>query len=127
MPNKARIGKQAPFISLQLGITKKKTVAIERGGQNPEWDAEFRFPIPADPADLVAPEGLKINKNGGVGLAVDGGKAVVTPAPARKIMRMACWADDPRDPKLIGEIMIELDEILTKGASDSKLFLPRSL
>ena len=33
-------------------------------------------------------------------------------------MAIACFADDPREPDLIGEAMVDLTEVLTKGETD---------
>ena len=34
---------------------KKRTKAIKRGGQHPEWDEEFRYTLYEDPNDALAP------------------------------------------------------------------------
>lgn len=33
-------------------------------------------------------------------------------------MAIACFADDPREPDLIGEAIVDLTEVLTKGETD---------
>lgn len=33
-------------------------------------------------------------------------------------MKLACYADDPREPDLIGECNVDLSEVLTKGETD---------
>jgi hypothetical protein len=33
-------------------------------------------------------------------------------------MKIACFADDARDPTLIGETSVDLTEVLTKGETD---------
>jgi hypothetical protein len=35
-------------------------------------------------------------------------------------MKLACYADDPREPDLIGEAEVDLTEVLTKGETDGK-------
>jgi hypothetical protein len=35
-------------------------------------------------------------------------------------MKIQCFADDPREPDLIGETMVDLTEVLTKGETDGK-------
>ena len=37
-----------------------------------------------------------------------------------KTMKLACYADDPREPDLIGEAEVDLTEVLTKGETDGK-------
>lgn len=137
LPNKVRIGKQNPYATVTYGINKKKTTAIERGGQAPEWDEEFRFVIPEDLNDVV-PDGAIVSRTGGV-LPVssvvpaaaspavgsgtgEGAKDTLSKGSERgaKILKLACWADDPRDPKLIGEAHIPLEETLKKGTKDGE-------
>ena len=36
-------------------------------------------------------------------------------------MKIACFADDARDPTLIGETSVDLTEVLTKGETDGTL------
>lgn len=38
-------------------------------------------------------------------------------------MKVACYADDPREPDLIGECEVDLTEVLTKGETDGLLLL----
>ena len=97
---------------------KRRTKAIKRGGQHPEWDEEFRFtlyeanedelainshspdtPPPLPPKKSRAPKKIK------------GGNS----------MRLQCYADDPREPDLIGEAVVDLTEVLTKGETDGML------
>lgn len=40
-----------------------------------------------------------------------------------KIMKLACYADDSREPDLIGEADVDLTEVLTKGETDGERFL----
>lgn len=35
-------------------------------------------------------------------------------------MKLACYADDPREPDLIGDAEVDLTEVLTKGETDGK-------
>lgn len=35
-------------------------------------------------------------------------------------MKVACFADDPREPDFIGEADVDLTEVLTKGETDGK-------
>lgn len=94
---------------------KRRTKAIRRGGQHPEWDEEIRFtlfedtggtlektalgdstPPPPPPKDHKAPKNIK------------GGKK----------MKLSCFADDAREPDFIGETDVDLTEVLTKGETD---------
>lgn len=36
------------------------------------------------------------------------------------LMKLQCFADDPREPDLIGETMVDLTEVLTKGETDGE-------
>lgn len=35
-------------------------------------------------------------------------------------MRLLCYADDPREPELIGEAVVDLTEALKKGETDGQ-------
>lgn len=97
---------------------KRRTKAVKRGGQHPEWDEEVRFTLFEDVEDELArtangddtpppppPKNDKFIKK------IKGGKA----------MKLCCYADDPREPDLIGETMVDLTEVLTKGETDGEL------
>jgi hypothetical protein len=90
----------------------RRTKAVKRGGQHPEWDEEVRFSIYEDAEDELA--------------RTAGGDK--TPPPKErfrnikggKSMRVCCYADDPREPDLIGETQVDLTEALTKGEVDGE-------
>lgn len=99
---------------------KRRTKAIKRGGQHPEWDEEFRFTLyeaiedelarnsqSTDSPPPLPPKKSRTPKN------IKGGTS----------MRLQCYADDPREPDLIGEAMVDLTEVLTKGETDGMLRL----
>ncbi|CAK9785402.1 unnamed protein product [Cutaneotrichosporon oleaginosum] len=121
LPNKSRFGKQDPFCTLQIGSVKRRTQPIKRGGQHPEWDEEVRFAIHEDVDDMLAASTSK---------PLPGEPGVVTPQsmanksrkPAAKkgakVMKLAVWADDIKEPELIGEAIVNFDEALTKGEVD---------
>ena len=43
LPNRRKLDKQSPYVSLRLGTIAKKTSAHFRAGQTPEWTQEIRF------------------------------------------------------------------------------------
>lgn len=91
----------------------RKTKVIKRGGQHPEWDEEIRFTIYEDPdalnaSDDGAPPPLP-PKAGHGPKTIQGGER----------MALACFAAD-REPELIGETMVDLTEVLTKGETDGR-------
>lgn len=117
LPNKRHIGKQDPYCLVVVNGEKRRTKAIKRGGQHPEWDEEIRFTLFEDVDDVLART------------AQGDGATEAPPPPPKddkklkkikggKIMRLACYADDPREPDLIGETEVDLTEVLTKGETD---------
>ncbi|KAI0829437.1 hypothetical protein BC628DRAFT_1136464 [Trametes gibbosa] len=116
LPNKRHIGKQDPYCQVVFNGEKRRTKAIKRGGQHPEWDEEIRFELYEDTEDIPhipelndgppPPPPPKSNSKGPP--KVKGGK----------FMALACYADDPREPDLIGESKVDLTEVLTKGETD---------
>ncbi|KAI0773948.1 hypothetical protein C8Q74DRAFT_1368473 [Fomes fomentarius] len=95
LPNKRHIGKQDPYCQVIFNGEKRRTKAIKRGGQHPEWDEEIRFELYEDSNGKGPPK-------------VEGGN----------YLAIACYADDPREPDLIGESKVDLTEVLTKGETD---------
>lgn len=89
----------------------RRTKAVKRGGQHPEWDEEVRFSIFEDAEDeLVRTAGDKTPPPKERFRNIKGGKT----------MRVCCYADDPREPDLIGETQVDLTEALTKGEVDGE-------
>ena len=103
------INRQDPYCTLEVGKQKLRTKVVKRGGQHPDWDDEVRFPILDDADDTPA----------------TGDQPPPVPAKSPRAdwnrdrtLVLSCYADDPRDPELIGEIKINLKEVLTKGETD---------
>ncbi|TEB35493.1 hypothetical protein FA13DRAFT_1728302 [Coprinellus micaceus] len=116
LPNKRHIGKQDPYCVVTVNGEKRRTKAVKRGGQHPEWDEEIRFTLYEDTEDVLARTGARTDgsppplppKAGSTVKKIKGGK----------IMKLACYADDSREPDLIGEADVNLTEVLTKGETD---------
>ncbi|KDQ64759.1 hypothetical protein JAAARDRAFT_202049 [Jaapia argillacea MUCL 33604] len=121
LPNKRHIGKQDPYCTITYNDEKRRTKAIKRGGQHPEWDEEVRFTLLEDVEDELArtangadtpppppPKDNKDGKDNKFNKKIKGGKS----------MRLYCYADDPREPDLIGETTVDLSEVLSKGETD---------
>ncbi|KAF7313645.1 Calcineurin temperature suppressor Cts1 [Mycena chlorophos] len=110
LPNKRHIGKQDPYCLVSVNGQKQRTKVIKKGGQHPEWDDELRFTMYEEDADTtVGPNGSppppppKDGKR-----KIQGGTT----------MKLSCFADDPREPDLIGQADVDLTEVLTKGETD---------
>ncbi|PFH52870.1 hypothetical protein AMATHDRAFT_139040 [Amanita thiersii Skay4041] len=114
LPNKRHIGKQDPYCVVTVNGEKRRTKAIKRGGQHPEWDEEIRFMLYEDTEDPSE----STHK--------DGTPPPIPPKSSRgpkkikggRNMKIACFADDPREPDFIGEADVDLTEVLTKGETD---------
>ncbi|BGP17786.1 hypothetical protein JCM10213_001712 [Rhodosporidiobolus nylandii] len=134
LPNRVRIGKQNPYATISYGLHKKRTETIPRGGQQPEWDAEFRFEILREGLggeEQSKAEGAVVNAAGGVGPALPAkeGQALAPQTTVygsgNRVLRIACWADDAREPKLIGEGELNIEETIRKGKFDDWVKLDR--
>lgn len=115
LPNKRHIGKQDPYCLVELNGEKRRTKVIKRGGQHPEWDEEIRFTlyedVAANPPPATqdgAPPPLPPKKSSKDMSDIQGGK----------FMSLACYAQDLKEPELIGETQVDLTEVLTKGETD---------
>lgn len=102
---------------------RQRTRAIKRGGQHPEWDEEVRFTLvedndetparPVNGSDTPPPPPPKDSRKN---KSIKGGK----------LMELMCYADDPKEPELIGETTVDLSEVLTKGETDGILLFGSS-
>jgi hypothetical protein len=119
LPNKRHIGKQDPYCVVEFNGRKVSTKVIKRGGQHPEWDEEIRFTLYEADDDAA-----NASSNGSIPppppkkpsrdpLNVQGGKH----------LKLACYAQDVKEPDLIGETRVDLTEVLTKGETDGALAL----
>lgn len=111
---------------LKLDDQTRRTKAVKRGGQHPEWDDELRFPL----YETVEEELARTNVSGsGSGTTPpppppkDG--ASKSKKPQKRIIHLSCYADDPREPDFIGECSVDLTESLSKGETDGE-FLARA-
>ncbi|WVN86238.1 uncharacterized protein L203_101399 [Cryptococcus depauperatus CBS 7841] len=133
LPNKSRFGKQDPFCTIVIGEDKQKTKTIKRGGQHPEWDEEFRFAIFEDVEDVIQrsesqPESLNTSLNGkpiilsnNSGIVTSSGLASKSRKQRKKggkAMKISCYADDAKEPELVGECVVSIEEVLKKGEVD---------
>ncbi|KAI0637795.1 hypothetical protein C8Q77DRAFT_389385 [Trametes polyzona] len=116
LPNKRHIGKQDPYCQVIFNGEKRRTKAIKRGGQHPEWDEEIRFELYEDTEDI--PHIPELSD----GPPPPPPPKSTTKGPPKvkggKFMALACYAEDPREPDLIGETKVDLTEVLTKGETD---------
>ncbi|KAF7331934.1 Ingression protein fic1 [Mycena kentingensis (nom. inval.)] len=111
LPNKRNIGKQNPYCVVSIDGEKQRTKVVKRGGQHPEWDEEIRFTMFEEDPEL----------------GVTGPNGEPPPLPPKdgkrrikggSIMKLSCFADDPREPDLIGQTDVDLTEVLTRGETD---------
>ncbi|KAG8892562.1 hypothetical protein FRB99_002629 [Tulasnella sp. 403] len=114
LPNKRHIGKQDPYCVLKLDDQTRRTKAVKRGGQHPEWDDELRFPL----YETAEEELQRTAGDGDAPLPPPKDNAKPKKQTTKKIMSLSCYADDPREPDLIGETTVDLTEALTKGETD---------
>ncbi|KAF8623430.1 hypothetical protein AX15_006372 [Amanita polypyramis BW_CC] len=115
LPNKRHIGKQDPYCVVTVNGEKRRTKAIKRGGQHPEWDEEIRFTLLEDKEDTSD----QMTQRGDSPLhpppkSSRGPKKI----KGGRTMKVACFADDSREPDFIGEADVDLTEVLTKGETD---------
>jgi hypothetical protein len=117
-----KIAKQDPYCSLVVGTERNRTSVIKKGGQHPEWDEQVKFDIVEDASDLLArpkPDGLSASdSSGSLGRpgAAAGKKKVF--AKGTKTLKLAVYADAPREPELVGEAVFDLAKALNTGEDE---------
>lgn len=113
------MNRQDPYCALQLGKELRRTKPVKKGGQHPEWDEEVRFSILEDTEDILVRTGSRGEEDNPPPVP---SKSLPNPTFNKKRkMRLSAYADDPREPELIGEIMITLEDVFTKGETDGML------
>ncbi|KAJ9102255.1 hypothetical protein QFC19_004801 [Naganishia cerealis] len=110
LSDRSKIGKHHPYVVLKYGNTKTKTPVVKKGGQHPTFDAEVRFKITEDAEDIMdRPESsdrdsAKVKKTRRI--------------PKNKSMVVTVFADDPKEPKLVGETVVDLSVVFEKCEHD---------
>lgn len=63
LPNRRKLDKQSPYVTLRIGTTAKKTQAAFRAGQTPEWTQEVRFQLTRERKPVMKLDVLDETKN----------------------------------------------------------------
>lgn len=114
-----------------------------RGGQHPEWDEELRFTIMEDTDDVLArsqstsdnlassttSSSLGVDSPAGVttaqALATKSRKGPIG-KKGQKSLKLACYADDAKEPEMIGECAVPIEDVLKKGEVDGRSLKSKS-
>ncbi|CAH7681901.1 expressed protein [Phakopsora pachyrhizi] len=119
LPNKQRIGKQDPYATCTYLSHRKRTKTDKRGGQHPVWDEELRFEVYENAKDVMPSASVSTTSTGGVAPVKSRDPLLgASGNPGVRELRVAVYADDPRDPDLIGEGKVDLSDTLKKGEFD---------
>ncbi|KAJ9108991.1 hypothetical protein QFC21_000316 [Naganishia friedmannii] len=110
LSDRSKIGKHHPYVVLKYGNTKTKTPVVKKGGQHPTFDAEVRFKITEDAEDIVDRPEI----NDGDSTKAKKGRRI----PKNKSMVVTVFADDPKEPKLVGETVVDLTVVFEKCEHD---------
>ncbi|ABN65303.2 conserved hypothetical protein [Scheffersomyces stipitis CBS 6054] len=63
LPNRRKLDKQNPYVTLRMGTTAKKTPSIFRGGQRPTWDHDLKFEMSRERKPILIIDVLDETKN----------------------------------------------------------------
>lgn len=63
LPNRRKLDKQNPYVTLRIGTAARKTPSHFRAGQTPEWTHEVRFDLNRDRKPLMIVDVLDETKN----------------------------------------------------------------
>ena len=86
--------KQDPYAKVTLNGKTVKTSTDVKGGQHPEWDSEFRFPVYAAKSDSA------------------------------RQLEVACWRAEPREDEEIGKGKVDISDTLRTGEFDGEFQRP---
>lgn len=114
LPNKKSIGKQDPYTVLSMGQEQQKTRPDKRGGQHPTWDEQLHFEVYEDMEDALTATSTNGTGSGSGSKATSATKA----KGGKKVLKVACYADDSKEPEFIGEGLVDLTETLQTGEFD---------
>ncbi|TKY86883.1 hypothetical protein EX895_004171 [Sporisorium graminicola] len=119
LPNKKSIGKQDPYTVLSMGQEQQKTKPDKRGGQHPTWDEQLHFEIYEDMEDALTSAATNGSGSGSGSKATSASSAAATkPKGGKKVLKVACYADDSKEPEFIGEGIVDLTDTLKTGEFD---------
>ncbi|KAI5450725.1 hypothetical protein NCC49_002734 [Naganishia albida] len=111
LSDRSKIGKHHPYVALKYGNTKVKTPVVKKGGQHPTFDAEVRFKITEDAEDIMT-------RQSDAGDRDSSGSKRSRRIPKNKSMVVSVFADDPKEPKLVGETVVDLTTVFEKCEHD---------
>ncbi|CDW98795.1 hypothetical protein [Sporisorium scitamineum] len=117
LPNKKSIGKQDPYTVLSMGQEQQKTKPDKRGGQHPTWDEQLHFEIYEDMEDALTSASTNGSGSGSKGTSVSSAAAAKAKG-GKKVLKVACYADDSKEPEFIGEGIVDLTDTLKTGEFD---------
>lgn len=63
LPNRRKLDKQCPYVTMRIGPTAKKTPSHFRAGQTPEWTHEIRFELTRERRPMMKLDVLDETKN----------------------------------------------------------------
>ncbi|SNX88079.1 related to calcineurin temperature suppressor cts1 [Melanopsichium pennsylvanicum] len=119
LPNKKSIGKQDPYTVLSMGQEQQKTKPDKRGGQHPTWDEQLHFEVYEDMEDSLAnPTSSSSSSSSNSASASKPTVAASNTKGGKKVLKLACYADDSKEPEFIGEGLVDLTETLNTGEFD---------
>ncbi|GHJ85401.1 hypothetical protein NliqN6_1803 [Naganishia liquefaciens] len=111
LSDRSKIGKHHPYVVLKYGNNSVKTPVVKKGGQHPTFDAEVRFKITEDTEDIITRQPDSSDKDT---VAPKKGRRM----PKNKSMVLSVYADDPKEPKLVGETVVDLTTVFEKCEHD---------
>ncbi|GAC95010.1 hypothetical protein PHSY_002583 [Pseudozyma hubeiensis SY62] len=119
LPNKKSIGKQDPYTVLSMGQEQQKTKPDKRGGQHPTWDEQLHFEVYEDMEDALTSASTNDTGSGSGSKATSASSAATIKAKGgKKVLKVACYADDSKEPEFIGEGLVDLTDTLKTGEFD---------
>lgn len=113
LPNRRKLDKQSPYVLLRLNTVAKKTPALFRAGQTPEWTHEIRFQLSRDRKPIMRLDVLDETKSDPTpigGTEIDCLAVFLDPANLQESGKYILdgWHDLSFKDKYAGKIFLEM-------------------
>jgi hypothetical protein len=93
---------------------------MSRGGQHPEFDDEVRFKIYEETEDILNRPSKSSETPSTISDVSSNSTGATARLPLNKSIQVQVWADDSKEPKIVGECSVDLSEVFRTCEQDGE-------